>query len=65
MKIAAVVVLAVTALAMLALILASVAVIFAERDEPDFEDKAFVFGSLAVLAGLGLFFCLLAMTVIS
>lgn len=59
------VVLAVTALAMLALILASVAVIFAERDELDFTDKAFVFGSLAVLAGLGLFFCLLAMTVIS
>ena len=44
MKIAAVVVLTMTALALLALILASVAVIFDERDKPDFEDKAFVLG---------------------
>ncbi|HJB57954.1 MAG TPA: hypothetical protein H9714_10425 [Candidatus Flavonifractor intestinipullorum] len=65
MKIAAVVVLAMTALALLALILASVAVIFAEREMPDFEDKAFVFGALAGSAGVGLFLCLLAMTVIS
>lgn len=65
MKIAAVVVLAMTALAMLALILASVAVIFDEREKPDFEDKAFVFGALAGSAGVGLFLCLLAMTVIS
>ena len=65
MKIAAVVVLAMTALALLALILASVAVIFDEREKPDFEDKAFVFGALAGSAGVGLFLCLLAMTVIS
>lgn len=65
MKIAAVVVLTMTALALLALILASVAVIFAEREMPDFEDKAFVFGALAGSAGVGLFLCLLAMTVIS
>ena len=65
MKIAAVVVLAMTALSMLALILASVAVIFDEREKPDFEDKAFVFGALAGSAGVGLFLCLLAMTVIS
>ena len=65
MKIAAVVVLTMTALALLALILASVAVIFDERDKPDFEDKAFVFGALAGSAGVGLFLCLLAMTVIS
>ena len=65
MKIAAVVVLTMTALALLALILASVAVIFAEREKPDFEDKAFVFGALAGSAGVGLFLCLLAMTVIS
>ena len=65
MKIAAVVVLTMTALALLALILASVAVIFAEREMPDFEDKAFVFGALAGSAGEGLFLCLLAMTVIS
>ena len=65
MKIAAVVVLAMTALALLALILASVAVIFDEREKPDFEDKAFVFGALAGSAGVGLFLCLLTMTVIS
>ena len=65
MKIAAVVVLTMTALALLALILASVAVIFDEREKPDFEDKAFVFGALAGSAGVGLFLCLLAMTVIS
>ena len=65
MKIAAVVVLTMTALALLALILASVAVIFAEREMPDLEDKAFVFGALAGSAGVGLFLCLLAMTVIS
>lgn len=53
------------ALALLALILASVAVIFAEREKPDFEDKAFVFGALAGSAGVGLFLCLLVMTVIS
>ena len=55
----------IAALSMLALILASVAVIFAEREKPDFEDKAFVFGALAGSAGVGLFLCLLAMTVIS
>ena len=55
----------IAALSMLALILASVAVIFAEREKPDFEDKAFVFGALAGAAGVGLFLCLLAMTVIS
>ena len=44
---------------------AGVAVIFAERDKPDFADKAFVFGALAGSAGVGLFLCLLAMTVIS
>ena len=55
----------IAALSMLALILASVAVIFAEREMPDFEDKAFVFGALAGSAGVGLFLCLLAMTVIS
>lgn len=64
MKIAAVVVLTMTALALLALILASVAVIFAERDKPDFTDKAFVFGTLAGGAGFGLFLCLLAMIAI-
>lgn len=55
----------IAALSMLALILASVAVIFDEREKPDFEDKAFVFGALAGSAGVGLFLCLLAMTVIS
>lgn len=61
MKIAAVVVLAMTALAMLALILASVAVIFAEREMPDFEDKAFVFVALAMLGALGMVACVLVL----
>ena len=50
-----------TELALLALILASVAVIFDERDKPDFEDKAFVFGALAMLEGTGLAVCALAL----
>ena len=51
----------IAALSMLALILASVAVIFDEREKPDFYDKVFVFGSLAMLDGTGLAVCTLAL----
>ena len=43
------------------LILASVAVIFAERDKQDFYDKVFVFGSLAMLGALGMAVCVLVL----